>query len=89
LVPFFFIANKIFLFYYFEFNIHARGNGNEGLIIKTPYFGLLRPHEMFRDDLWWNTPAEIEKIPPIVDVMPKHNPMVAKAEQVFKDALKK
>lgn len=68
---------------------HAVGNGNEGLIIKTPYFGLLRPNEMFQDDLWWNMPSEIEKIPPVVDVMPKYNPMVAKAEQVFKDALKK
>lgn len=43
---------------------------------------------MFRDDLWWNMPTEIE-IPTIVDVKPKFNPMVAKAEQIFKDALKK
>lgn len=72
---------------------HALGQ-NEGLIIKTPYFSmLLNPneiHKMFQDDLWWNVPTEIEKIAfRSVVVMPTYNPMVARAEQVFKDALKK
>lgn len=44
---------------------------------------------MFRDDLWWNIASEIENIPPIVNVKPNYNPMVVKAEQVFRDALKK
>lgn len=39
---------------------------------------------MFRDDLWWNTELELENV---IEVKP--NPMVVKAAQIFKDALKK
>jgi hypothetical protein len=58
---------------------------NKGIIIKTKFFGgQLAPRKMFRDDLWWNTEPEIENI---IEVKP--NPMVIKAEQIFRDALKK
>lgn len=53
--------------------------------MKTKFFGgQLAPRKMFRDDLWWNTEPEIENI---IEVKP--NPMVIKAEQIFRDALKK
>lgn len=43
---------------------------------------------MFRDDLWWNSAPEIETLPSRrIEVNP--NPMILKAEQIFRDALKK
>lgn len=62
----------------------------QGVIIKSNYFGeSLRPNEMFRDDLWWNSAVpEIEsKSNRRIEVKP--NPMLLKAEQIFRDALKK
>jgi hypothetical protein len=43
---------------------------------------------MFCDDLWWSVPSEIEIRPAFVEVIP-NNPMVLKAERIFKDALRK
>lgn len=62
---------------------------NQGVIVKSNYFGgLLETEEMHRDDLWWNSAPEIESIANRrVEVKP--NPMVLKAEQIFRDALKK
>lgn len=49
---------------------------------------MLHPNEMFRDDLWWSTAEEIESmLNRRIEVKP--NPMVVKAEQIFRDALKK
>lgn len=43
---------------------------------------------MFRDDLWWNAAPEFESMHSRrIEVKP--NPMVLKAEQIFRDALKK
>lgn len=62
---------------------------NQGVIIKTPYFGgKLEPPDMFLDDLWWNTAEEINSIfKNRIQVKP--NPLVLKAQQIFRDALKK
>lgn len=50
-------------------------------------------NEMFRDDLWWNTAPEIESNANRIEVKPNlnpiPNPMVLKAEQIFRNALKK
>jgi len=48
--------------------------------------------EMFRDDLWWNTAEhdgqqQEQQQQQRIEVKP--NPMVLKAEQIFRDALKK
>jgi hypothetical protein len=65
---------------------HRKTLRNKGIILKTKYFGgLLPPRKLFRDDLWWrNVQPEIENI---IEVKP--NPMVIKAEEIFRDALKK
>lgn len=62
---------------------------NQGVVVKQNYFGgLLEAEEMHRDDLWWNSAPEIEsRANRRVEVKP--NPMVLKAEQIFRDALKK
>lgn len=62
---------------------------NQGIVVKSNYFGgLLEADEMHRDDLWWNSAPEIESLANRrIDVKP--NPMVLKAEQIFRDALKK
>jgi hypothetical protein len=63
----------------------------QGVIIKTEHFGMLDESEMFRDDLWYNMPDE-EVVPVVtsrIQVVPHHNPMVQKAQEVFRDALKK
>lgn len=60
--------------------------------MKSNYFGgLLEPFEMFRDDLWWNAAPYAESMPNRIEVAPTSNPnpMVLKAEQIFRDALKK
>lgn len=60
--------------------------------MKVNYFGgILHVNEMFRDDLWWNTAAQIDSNANRIEVKPKPapNPMVLKAEQIFRDALKK
>jgi hypothetical protein len=59
--------------------------------------GLLELSEMFRDDLWWNMPDEedvkIQTVPVVsqqrIEVIPNPNPMVLKAEQIFREALTK
>jgi hypothetical protein len=58
--------------------------------------GLLELSEMFRDDLWWTTPDEEDdvKIETVanqqrIEVQPNPNPMVLKAEQIFREALTK
>lgn len=56
--------------------------------------GLLEPSDMFRDDLWWNMPeeplpAEILVSQRRIEVEPPKNPMVLKAEQIFREALNK
>lgn len=61
--------------------------------------GILEISEMFRDDLWWNTPEDGDeqenvKIETVVsqqriEVVPNPNPMVTKAEQIFREALTK
>lgn len=50
---------------------------------------MLKPNEMFRDDLWWIVPSDIE-INTVIEVRPNlNNPMVSKAERVFQEALRK
>lgn len=51
---------------------------------------MLKPNEMFRDDLWWIVPSEME-IHTVFEVRPNppNNPMVLKAERVFQEALRK
>jgi hypothetical protein len=44
---------------------------------------------MFRDDLWWGTAPEIESRLGGNRIEVKPNPMLIKAEQIFRDALKK
>lgn len=57
--------------------------------MRQKYFGgILTPNEMFRDDLWWNAAENLEICKPRrIEVMP--NPMVVKAQLIFRDALKK
>lgn len=66
---------------------------NQGIIIKSNYFGgILSANEMHNDDLWWHV-GENDAPPPKsnreIEVQPNPNPMVSKAEQIFRDALKK
>lgn len=54
--------------------------------MKSAYFGgILDPQDMFFDDLWWS----LEKKISIRRIEVKPNPMFLKAEQIFRDALKK
>lgn len=64
---------------------------NQGVIIKLNYFGgVLSINEMHIDDLWWLV-GESQVAPPKLarQIEVKPNPMVTKAEQIFRDALKK
>lgn len=61
----------------------------EGAVIKINYLGgKLASSEMFRDDLWWQSAPDSES-GYIRRIEVKPNPMVLKAEQIFRDALKK
>lgn len=72
----------------------------KGMLLKLEYFGgLLKLSNMFSDDLWWNMANDDSK-PEIlvsqfqpqqrrIEVEPNNNPMVLKAEQIFREALKK
>ena len=59
------------------------------MIVKNKYFtgenGDLEPSEMFTDGLWWICEFESSIVEKVVHV----NPMLLKAENIFKDALKK
>lgn len=63
----------------------------KGTIINIPFFGaMLKPNEMFLDDLWWKIPSDIEIRANVIQVIPNtDNPMVLKAEKIFQEALRK
>lgn len=66
---------------------------NQGIVIKSSYFGgVLSINKMHSDDFWWivgETEIAEPKPRPIREIEVKPNPMVIKAEQIFRDALKK
>ena len=54
----------------------------------------MQPNHMFKDEMWWNC-GDVEEILDtiIIPVQPNStnppNPMVTKAEEIFRNALKK
>lgn len=48
---------------------------------------MLDPHQMFRDDKYWEVNDDL--LMPVIPVKPHPNPMVLKAEKIFKEALQK
>jgi hypothetical protein len=65
------------------------------VVISHEYLGgNLDESEMFRDDIWWNVADEDAPVSQIrIQVQPgpalPQNPMVTKAEEIFRQALKK
>lgn len=90
-----------FFLYHLSTILHWHDDDKKkGMLLKLEYFGgLLKLSNMFSDDLWWNM-ADDDSKPEIlvsqlqpqqrrIEVEPNNNPMVLKAEQIFREALKK